>query len=154
MTSACSLLEELAYINSLGFSECVPPAVTRLSRVSWLWQGEEGEREREACGEWVVLLYLQPWQVHVHLCYIIKLSNLTMEGWEIWGREVVLVWLHSFVLFREQSLVCRGWVDHDGKRGRFEWEKEQWLINFNNKIEWHLNLSQNRGLWRLYSVCC
>ena len=33
VTSACSLLEELAHINSLGFSECVSPAVTRLSRV-------------------------------------------------------------------------------------------------------------------------
>ena len=32
--SACSLLEELARINSLGFSDCVPIAVTRLSRVS------------------------------------------------------------------------------------------------------------------------
>jgi hypothetical protein len=32
VTSACSLLEELAHINSLGFSECVSPAVTRLSR--------------------------------------------------------------------------------------------------------------------------
>ena len=33
MTSACSLLEELAHINSVGFADCVPVAVTRLSRV-------------------------------------------------------------------------------------------------------------------------
>ena len=33
MTASCSLLEELAHINSLGFMECVPLAVTRLSRV-------------------------------------------------------------------------------------------------------------------------
>lgn len=33
MTAACSLLEELAHINSLGFMDCVPLAVTRLSRV-------------------------------------------------------------------------------------------------------------------------
>ncbi len=33
VTAACSLLEELARINSLGFMDCVPLAVTRLSRV-------------------------------------------------------------------------------------------------------------------------
>lgn len=33
LTASCSLLEELAHINSLGFSECVPIAVTRLSRI-------------------------------------------------------------------------------------------------------------------------
>ena len=33
VTSACSLLEELAHINQLGFSECVPIAVTRLSKI-------------------------------------------------------------------------------------------------------------------------
>ena len=33
--SACSLLEELAHINSLGLSECVSPAVTMLSRVRY-----------------------------------------------------------------------------------------------------------------------
>ncbi len=34
VTAACSLLEELAHINSLGFSECVPLAVTKLFKVS------------------------------------------------------------------------------------------------------------------------
>ena len=33
MTAACSLLEELAHINSFGFIDCVSLAVTRLSRV-------------------------------------------------------------------------------------------------------------------------
>jgi AP-2 complex subunit alpha len=33
VTSACSLLEELAHINSVGFADCVPVAVTRLSRI-------------------------------------------------------------------------------------------------------------------------
>ena len=34
VTAACSLLEELAHINALGFSECVPLAVTKLFKVS------------------------------------------------------------------------------------------------------------------------
>ena len=34
VTASCSLLEEFARINSLGFSECVNAAVIRLSRVS------------------------------------------------------------------------------------------------------------------------
>ncbi|XP_064399538.1 AP-2 complex subunit alpha-2-like [Halichondria panicea] len=33
VTAACSLLEELAHINSLGFSECVPLAVTKLFKI-------------------------------------------------------------------------------------------------------------------------
>lgn len=33
VTAACSLLEELAHINSFGFIDCVSLAVTRLSRV-------------------------------------------------------------------------------------------------------------------------
>ena len=43
VTSACSLLEELAHINAMGFSDCVPVAVTRLSRVSGGGEVEEME---------------------------------------------------------------------------------------------------------------
>ncbi len=34
VTATCSLLQELAQINPVGFADCVPLAVTRLSRVS------------------------------------------------------------------------------------------------------------------------